>query len=362
MEHSKQEAVNNNAEISLKELLIKLGEWWRFLLSKWLIICTCGIVGAGLGLTLALIKKKSYVAELTFVMEDSKSGSLSAYAGLASQFGIDLGGGSGEIGVFSGENMQGFLKTRLMVERTLLSPVIVNGKQISLADLYINFNSLQKKWKDNPIAGLHFPYGQDRKTFTLQQDSILNVIQEDIVKKNLEVAKPDKSLSFISVKVTSNDEIFSKCFTETLVKNAINFYVDTKTKRSKTNVDKLQATADSLEVLLNNKSYSLAVTQDMNINPVRQVSSVGTQKQAREKLMLETMYTEVVKNLEISKMTMAQETPLIQVVDTPILPLKVEKLGKLKALLIGGFLAGFLCLAWLIGKRILKEVMQEENI
>lgn len=361
MEHSKQDAVNNNAEISLRELLIKLGEWWRFLLGKWLIICICGIVGAGLGLTLALIKKKSYVAELTFVMEDSKSGSLSAYAGLASQFGIDLGGGSGDIGVFSGENMQGFLKTRLMVERTLLSPVTVNGKQITLADLYIDFNKLQNKWKDKPIAGLHFPYKLDRKQFTLQQDSVLNTIQENIVKYNLEVAKPDKALSFVSVKVTSGHELFSKVFTETLVNKAIDFYVDTKTKRSKANVDKLQATADSLEVLLNNKSYSLAVTQDMNVNPIRQVSNVGTQKQAREKLMLETMYTEVVKNLEISKMSMAQETPLIQIVDSPILPLKIEKLGKLKALLIGGILAGFLCLAWLIGRRILREVMQEEN-
>ncbi|MCF6402223.1 lipopolysaccharide biosynthesis protein [Chitinophaga filiformis] len=361
MEQSKQDAVNNSAEISLKELLIKLGEWWRFLLGKWLIICICGIVGAGLGLTLALIKKKSYVAELTFVMEDSKSSSLSAYAGLASQFGIDLGAGSGDIGVFSGENMQGFLKTRLMVEKTLLSPVMVGGKQISLADLYLDFNKWQNNWKDKPIAGLHFPYGQDRKSFTLQQDSVLNIIQENIVKYNLEVAKPDKALSFVSVKVTSGDELFSKVFTETLVNKAIDFYVDTKTKRSKTSVDKLQATADSLEVLLNNKSYSLAVTQDMNINPVRQVSNVGTQKQQREKLMLETMYTEVVKNLEISKMSMAQETPLIQIVDTPILPLKVEKLGKLKALLIGGILAGFLCLAWLIGRRILREVMQAEN-
>lgn len=359
MEHSKQEAANNNAEISLRELLIKFGEWWRFLLGKWLIICICGIVGAGLGLTLALIKKKSYVGELTFVMEDSKSSSLGAYAGIASQFGIDLGGSSGEIGVFSGENMQGFLKTRLMVEKTLLSPVIVDGKKISLADLYIDFNNLQSRWVDKPIAGLHFPYGQDRKTFTLQQDSVLNTIQEGIVKNNLDVTKPDKSLSFVSVKLTSANELFSKYFTETLVKEAIDFYVETKTKRSKANVDKLQATADSLEVLLNNKSYALAVTQDMNINPVRQVSGVSTQKHAREKLMLETMYTEVVKNLELSKLSMAQETPLIQVVDTPILPLKIEKLGKLKALLVGGILAGCLCLVVLIGRRILREVMQE---
>ncbi|WP_261387554.1 hypothetical protein [Chitinophaga pinensis] len=36
---------------------------------------------------------------MTFVLEDTKSGGLGAYAGLASQFGIDIGGGGG-MGIF----------------------------------------------------------------------------------------------------------------------------------------------------------------------------------------------------------------------------------------------------------------------
>lgn len=347
-------------EISLKDVLLRLQGWYRYLLKKWIIIVIVGLAGAGLGLTYSLMQKYSYVAELTFVLEEGKSNPLSAYMGLASQFGIDLGG-SGNTGVFQGDNIMEFLKSRLMVEKTLLSPVIWEGKEMTLADLYIKFNEFEEAWAKNPdMKGLSYPLGLPRSKFTRKQDSVLNIIQGTVVKKHLDIGKIDKKLSFISVKCTSFNEIFSKRFTERLVKEATDFYVNTKIGRSKINVDKLQLSADSLELLLNRKTYLLAAAQDVNQNPARQVASVSTDVQSRDKLVLQTMYGEVIKNLELSKMAMAQETPVVQVVDTPILPLKREKFGKLKGLILGGFLGGFLIVGFLIMRRAFSEIMEKE--
>jgi len=357
MTDEKQYTSTSEEEITIKDLILKFQDWWRFLLSKWLVIVICGLAGAGLGLTYALLKKPSYIGGLTFVLEDSKSNPLSAYMGLASQFGIDLGGGSGS-GVFEGDNIIEFLKSRLMIEKTLLSPVIVEGKEKSLADLYLEFSELDKKFESKPeLKGLHFPLGQDRSKFTLKQDSVLNVIQGSILKKNLEVKKLDKKLSFISVSCTSLDEKFSKAFVERLVKEATDFYVFTKIKRSKVNVDKLQLAADSLELLLNRKTYSLAVTKDVNLNPARQQANVGTEVQTRDKMVLQTMYSEVIKNLELSKMSMAQEIPVIQIVDSPILPLEKKKFGRLKGLVLGGFAGGFMIVVVLITRRLYRMIM-----
>jgi DNA-directed RNA polymerase specialized sigma subunit len=182
-------------------------------------------------------------------------------------------------------------------------------------------------------------------------------MRNEIGKQNLNVSKIDKKLSFIAVQVASEDQLFSKFFTERLVAEATDFYVKTKTKRSKTNVDKLQAIADSLELQLNKKTYSTAVAQDLNVNPIRQVANVETEIRSRDKMVLQTMYAEVVKNLEISKMTMAQETPVVQVIDTPILPLKKERFGKLKGLILGGFVGGFLILIILILRKMIRDVM-----
>ena len=46
----------------------------------------------------------------------------------------------------------------------------------------------------------------------------------------------------------------------------------------------------------------------------------------RDKVILSTIYSEVVKNLEISKTALIQETPTVQLVDQPELPLKKNKM------------------------------------
>lgn len=352
---------NANKEISLKDIILTIGEWRRYLLSKWLVIGIVVLIGAGLGLTYSLMNKPSYIGELTFVVEESKSSGLGSYAGIANQLGIDLGGGGNGMGVFTGENIIEFLKSRLMIQKVLLSPVIVNQKSITLADYYIDIYNLRPRWaKERPeLKDIHFPVNSDRKNFTLHQDSILMDMQEKIVKTSLRVTKPDLKLSFISVKVTSPTEIFSKVFVETLVRVAADFYIETKTKRSKVNMDKLQATADSLGKLLNRKTYALAETQDLNVNPIRQVAGVSTELQARDKLMLQTMYGEVVKNLEISKITMMQETPIIQIVDTPILPLKKKRVGKMMGMIGGGALFGFLIVMMLVARKLYRDILNE---
>jgi hypothetical protein len=360
MEHPRWPSTESKEDISLKDLILKLQEWSKYLLSKFLIIALFGIIGAILGGIYAWMQKPKYVGELTFVLEEgNKSGGLGAYAGLASQFGVDLGGMSGGSGIFAGDNIIEFLKSRLMVEKALLSPISVDGKEKSLADLYIDFNELRKSWeKDTAAQKIYFPVNPDRRKFTLKQDSILNIFFLSILKNNLVIEKPDKKLNFVAVKCISKNEIFSKVFTEHLVKEATAFYVNTKTMRSKSNVDKLQMKADSIEDLLNKKTYSAALAQDLNMNPARNIASVGSEVVTRDKMVLQTMYGEVIKNLELSKMSMSQETPIIQIVDTPILPLQKLKLGRLKGLIIGGLLGSFMIVIVLMIKKIYKEVME----
>ena len=122
-------------EITLKELVTKTKEWFAYLLSKWMIILTCGLVGAALGLANAYFKKPLYTAALSFALEDQQSGNITSALGLASQLGFDLGGGGG--GIFAGANLIELFKSRTMVEQTLLKPVTVNGTTMSFAEMYI---------------------------------------------------------------------------------------------------------------------------------------------------------------------------------------------------------------------------------
>lgn len=356
--YQKFDTAEQSEEISLKEVILKGLEIGKYLVRNWVVILIISLLGAGVGLITAFVKKPTYVADLTFVLEDTKSNPLSSYAGIASQFGIDLGGGGG-MGLFTGENILGFLKSRLMVEKALISPVRNSNNQLqSLADLYIDTYEMRKDWKGKAdLANISIPYNKDRAAFSLQQDSILLIIYNKILKNNLDVSKPDKKINIIDAKCTSKSELFSLTFIERLVKEATDFYVATKTKRALANVEKLEFKADSLEKLLNQKTYDVAARQDINMNAARRVVGVGAEVAGRDKMVLQTVYGEVVKNLELSRMTMSQETPIFQVVDVPILPLEKEKLSKTKGLLIGAILGGILAVVGLIGIHIYKEVM-----
>ena len=109
-----------NDEISLKELLLKVKDWYGFLISKWKIIVFFGFIGALLGLGYSIFKKPTYTASLTFALEED-GGSGGGVLNLASQFGFDLGTSGG--GAFAGSNLIELFRSRNMIEKTLLSPV-----------------------------------------------------------------------------------------------------------------------------------------------------------------------------------------------------------------------------------------------
>ena len=65
--------------------------------------------------------------------------------------------------------------------------------------------------------------------------------------------------------------------------------------------------------------------------------------------------TELVKQNELAKVALRKETPLIQVIDQPILPLKKEKFGKAKGIVLGGILGGFFIVLILISRFVAKS-------
>jgi hypothetical protein len=347
-----------NDEISLKELIEKAKEWYAYLLSQWKIIVLAGIVGAALGLTYSFIKKPTYTATLSFALEDEKGGGgLGGALGLASSFGIDLGGGGGSI--FTGSNLTELFKSRTMVEQTLMTPVTIDGKVISLAEMYIQNNEWRDSWNDNPkFKNIQFLPNTKRKYFTRVHDSILGVMYKDLTKGSLSVAQKDKKIAIISMDVVSTDELFSLYFCEALARQVGKFYVETKSKKARMNMAILQKQTDSIRAELNGAITGAAAANDATfmLNPAMNVRRAPSARRQVDVQANTAILTELVKQSELAKVTVRKETPLIQVIDRPILPLPKERFGKGKGLVIGGLLAGFLMVLGLIVRRLLKEL------
>jgi hypothetical protein len=353
---SKNKQQEEDGDITFKDLLNIVGEEVTFLKSKWLVILATGILFCLIGLAYSFYKKPVYTAVSTFVLEEgNKTGGLGQYAGLASLAGIDIGKDGG--GIFQGDNILELYKSRVMIKKTLLSKVNIGNKQQLLIDRYVDFNELRQKWrKRDNIDSVSFD--GDPAKFNRTQDSVITDLVEIFNKKVLSVNKLDKKLSIIKVQVSTTDELFAKEFNTKLVETVNNFYTQTKTKKSGQNVSILQRQADSVKAVL---GYSLsgvasAIDAAPNANPAMSSLRVPSQKRQVDVQASTAIYSEIVKNLELSKISLRQETPLIQVIDQPVLPLTIDKFGKVKGIIIG-FIAGvFIAVGWLLFKRITKRL------
>lgn len=342
---------NERDEITLKEIIFKIAEWWRYLLSKWLIISLIGAVGGVLGFFYAKSKKPIYTATTTFVLDEGGSGGnqLGSLGGLASMAGIDLNDAGG---LFQGDNILELYKSRSMIEKTLFTEFNEGNKKELLINKYIDFNSLRSKWEGKPqLANIQFTSNPLKKPNTRLQDSIIGIIVNEIRESHLIVSKPDKKLSIIKTQVSAEDEVFAKNFNEQIVKNVNDFYVQTKTKKSLDNIAILQQKTDSVRAVMNGAIYSAASVLDAtpNLNPTRQTQRTAPVQRSQfsaetNKAILSTL----VQNLEMSKMNLLKEAPLIQVIDQPVFPLEKEQLGKFRGFVFGGFLFAIMSIFFLL--------------
>ena len=351
-----------NDEISLKELILKIKEWLAYLKTKLLLMVFMGLIGGILGFTYAYFQKPTYKAVLTFALEEDKGGGggLGGALGLASSFGIDMGGAGG--GAFAGSNLMELMKSRLLVEKTLLNPVLVNKDTISIAEYYIRNNKLRESWDKKPeLKNIQFLPNADRSKFSLQQDSLLQSLYKAVTgTKALTISQKDKKVSITSIEVVSENENFSKAFCENLVKEISDFYIETKSKKARLNTEILQKQADSIRGELNGAITGVAAEMDQvyNLNPAFNVRSTPSKRRQVDVQANTAILTQLIAQLELSKVTLRKETPLIQVIDKPILPLEKEKVGKLKSLILGGFLASFLTVLYLVFGRLYKKLVE----
>jgi uncharacterized protein involved in exopolysaccharide biosynthesis len=361
--NNNQKPAQYNDVITLAELIQTITKWWKFLLSKWLILLLAGLIGGGLGILYSLYKKPKYTAKLSFALVEG--GSNFGLADLASSFGFSgLFGGNSN--AFSGDNLLEIITSKYAVEQTLLTPVEFKGEEKTLIEAFIQFNGFRKKWeKDKKVPELKtlsYPIGQPRESFTRLQDSVLYEVYKMVSSpKSLSIARKNKKVSIVNVNFTHRSEILAKLFVETLMDQTYEFYLKTRTAQIRSNVELMEIKADSVKTLYEEALYKGALIPQVNVNKAMRLASVPLLKQETNAQLYGAVYSEVLKNLEALKLDLARQTPIIQIIDTPRYPLYKDRLGKLKGLIFGGILGGIFILGYLVLKEIIRQNLKESK-
>ena len=293
----------------MKELKIEFS-------SKWKVIFIVSFLFAALGVLYAMNNQENYKAELNFVIEDNSNsgGGLGKYAGLANQFGFDLGLGSST--AFSEGNVLELLKSRRVVEEALLSKVNINGNHELLINHYLDFNEFREEWVELIPEIRDLKYTINRNDFSLVQDIILGVAWKNLTHENVQINVIDES-SIIKVVCKSKDEQFAKLIVEELVSEVSEYYTHTQTAKARHTLSFIQNRADSVLTELKQAEFAYARHKDSNFGVMRAEGLLEELRLKREVEILNVMYSEILKNLEISKFTLLDQKPLINIIDSP---------------------------------------------
>ena len=174
------------------------------------------------------------------------------------------------------------------------------------------------------------------------QDSLIKDLVKLIKKEYLLVDKPSRKTTILEIGFDHKDEVLAKIFNENLVKIVNEFYQKTKTLKTGSNLNILQRQSDSVKIVLDSSIMILAET-DQNIpnpNPLSKVNLVPYQKAMIDVQVNSAIYQELLKQLELAKVTHRNNMPLIQVIDEPSYPLENSR-WKLFKTLIYGLIFGF---------------------
>ncbi len=309
------------------------------LLKLWWLLLIVGILAGLAGIWYAANKKPTYKSRLTFALDEGNGAGMGNFLNLASQLGFSLGDGKD---LFSGENILEIIRSRRMLEKVLLSVDTFNNRSYSFIEYFFD---ITERRKSNPdINNIHFPPGQPRESFSYRQDSLLYVTSLDFADHYILAQRPDRKLTIYEVSVITPDERLTKLFTDRIVAETNNFYIEIRTRKAKETLDVLEERVANMKGNLNTSIQNRAIIQDVNINPAFSAAEVPVLKQQTNIQVYSAAYGEMFKNLELARFQYLNAIPLMQIIDHADYPMQKEQMSKFKTGILFIFFAELLIL------------------
>jgi hypothetical protein len=214
----------------------------------------------------------------------------------------------GDANMFYGDNVFDILKSNTIIENALYSKYNINKEENK------TLLSLYKESKD---------YSSNYLDYII--DTQYNDIVNKIKKNHIFIDRTNKKSSIISLTIVSSDPNFSYNFNKELINKTTELYKKLKVGNLGSNITRLEKKADSIQKILNRRSYQSAQLKTIDLNSAYKVESVPEEISDREKIILSSLYTEIIKNIESLRINLMIQTPIFEVLDKPSFTVKNEK-------------------------------------
>lgn len=348
-------------QLSPQEILVKVIEIKNILIKNWYLVLAFAAAGYGIGFTLDLLTKKpdTYFANITFNLGgNSGNASIGGLGGLAASMGM---GAAPDANIFTGENFNYFVKSRPVLERTLMKFVDVRGQKIMLANFYIDSSGIKTdEWEDiEPMQRFKFTVNKP-DSFNLDERKALNALVSKLY-ANAEVGPIDRKSSFISVGVTSQSPLLSQDLVENLLNTVEELYTENQTAKTRKIMIMYKRRTDSLSYVLGRTENQLAKTMDENLFVIAPEAKSQASKLTRNSTFVQSLYNQSLAEYDNLRLRLIQETPLFTIIEPVQTPLE-PKFDLAKKRQIGLFVGLILAFVIIYFKTLYKKAKAEKKV
>lgn len=357
---AKQHTTLPEDQFSLEDIALKVVKLKKLIAQNWKVILISTIIGTSCGLAWELITRKPpvYTATILFNMENSNSSSGGGLSDLASAFGVNTGAAPSS-NLFTGENFNELIRTKNLYNRALLTKVKIKGKEEIFANYFLKKSGIREIEMDDDDVIQTFTFKHDAyDKCTVKEKAHLRIIQNFLMPLT-SMVNESKKASFVTLHVITRNDTLSDLWAHLYLKTITNFYIETKTKKSKELLNLVERRVDSLRKELYYTQGAAARFADQNQQVIVQQGLIQQQRLSTNSSQLQSMYFEAVRSLDNMKFSMVKESPLFTIIDDAELPYPKEIDRITKGTIIGTVLGLFLSILYIVFSKTFGKIAQK---
>jgi len=343
-------------ELTLKEMVLKIQDYFWELIKYWWIIGLVSIVTTGLFMLKHYSNDLTYGARLKFVVEGQKGNG----GGIANLLGT-LSGGSkgGKVNPFKMLEVAhgSFLFSKIISTKTKDGSILGN----KILEVY----NLPEKWSEkNPMY----------KDFVFDEIGELDnsdILKQKVIKRlhgfvlgaesnradALTTFKLDDDTGIYTIQSATLTEELSLLLTNSFYKEITYFFEEEVFRDQRQIAEILDAKADSLQTIRNYKIRELARFENRNRGSIGKDLIAERTIINMEQVAINKAYGEIVKNREMTDINRRDQKPLFVAIDIPFQPLAPAGSSLFRNLMLGVIIGAFFSIVFILIRKIYRDIM-----
>lgn len=371
-----EENNNTEAELSFRDIILIVIEYFKEVIRSWKIpLLLATVFACLLGLYNKMIVPE-FPGSLTFMVNEDEAEEIGGLSSLLGTLGIKGPGSKGS--EHNLEKIVQLFRSRRIIENTLFQRSVVQGKDDyianhlldiygleNLVDEYKKFGIAQRGWIDLLKDNADFRFKSDTLD---KKDNLSSIIFNDVL-YDLVVGNPgigidpminsaiDETSGIMNVRASTLSQDLTISILEELYAELSRYYIDKTVEKQQKVYSILKSKNDSLIQVLAIADYALADFEDSNRSLVSVKGELKRIKLRRDAKIMEIMYGESIKQLEMAEFSLKRKTPYVQIIDWPKRPINPKRGSVPFGIILGTIVGIVLGISFVILRKVFRDVM-----